>query len=181
LKLQGLELSYLMYNIILRSSTKIWWTTLVVLCKWPHCDLWPFPQVSDPGPFGPSCYILFIYVMNMIICMFTWTFQEGSCILTGLSHNGTDMNGNVLWDGCSNVRLYVLETASTFRQIIAGFNITTNSWMSRCLIIVIISYSILVLCYFKLFIFPNHFMGHIDLAGMPIAQCKKVKVTEPYN
>jgi len=20
-----------------------------------HCDLWPFPQVSDPGHFGPSC------------------------------------------------------------------------------------------------------------------------------
>ena len=28
----------------------------MVLCKWLHCDLWPFPQVSDPGPFGPSCH-----------------------------------------------------------------------------------------------------------------------------
>jgi len=33
LKLQGPELSYFMYNIIYRSSTNIWWTTLVVLCK----------------------------------------------------------------------------------------------------------------------------------------------------
>jgi len=53
LKVQGPELSQLMYNIILRSSTHIWWTPLVFLCKWLHCDLWPFAQVSDPGPFGP--------------------------------------------------------------------------------------------------------------------------------
>jgi len=44
-----------MYNIIWRSSTNIWWTTLVVLSKWLHCDLWPFHQVSNPGPFGLSC------------------------------------------------------------------------------------------------------------------------------
>jgi len=31
-------------------------TTLVVLCKWLHCDSWSFPQVSDLGPFGPSCF-----------------------------------------------------------------------------------------------------------------------------
>jgi len=29
----------------------------VVFCKWLHCDSWPFSQVSDLGPFGPSCYI----------------------------------------------------------------------------------------------------------------------------
>jgi len=57
-KLQGPELSYLVYSIIQRSSTNIWWTTLVVLCKWLHSDLWPFPQVSDPGPSGPSCLCL---------------------------------------------------------------------------------------------------------------------------
>jgi len=31
--------------------------SLVVLCKLLHCDPWPFPQVSDLGPFGPSCFI----------------------------------------------------------------------------------------------------------------------------
>ena len=30
----------------------------MVLCKWLHCDLLPFPQVSEPGPFGPSCFVL---------------------------------------------------------------------------------------------------------------------------
>jgi len=64
LKLQGPELSYLM------SSTNIWWTTLVVLCKWLHCDLWPFPQVSDPGPFGPSCLLV---SLNRIVILYTQT------------------------------------------------------------------------------------------------------------
>ena len=27
----------------------------MVLCKWLHLDPWPFPEVSDLGPFGPSC------------------------------------------------------------------------------------------------------------------------------
>jgi len=56
LKVQGPEFSYLMYNIILRSSINIWWTTLVVLCKWLYCDLWCFPLVSHPGHFWPSCF-----------------------------------------------------------------------------------------------------------------------------
>jgi len=53
-----------MYNIIKRSSTNICWTTLVVLCKWLHCDLWPFPQVSDPGPLGPSCLLKHLLLWN---------------------------------------------------------------------------------------------------------------------
>jgi len=43
---------------IYRSSTNIWWTTLVVLCKWLHCDPWIFPQVSDQGP---SCFFFLLY------------------------------------------------------------------------------------------------------------------------
>jgi len=30
-------------------------TTLVALCKWHQCALWPLLQESDPGPFRPSC------------------------------------------------------------------------------------------------------------------------------
>jgi len=58
LTVQGPQLSNLMYNIILRSSTKIRWTTLVFLCKWLHCDLWPFPQLSDPEPFCPIVFVI---------------------------------------------------------------------------------------------------------------------------
>jgi len=50
----------------------------VVLCKWLHCDLWPFPQVSDPGPSGPSsllnCYLCRNFVKYMIVLSVTWVF-----------------------------------------------------------------------------------------------------------
>jgi len=37
-------------KIFLLKSTKaliFWCTTILVLCKWLHCDLWSFPQVRD--------------------------------------------------------------------------------------------------------------------------------------
>jgi len=42
------------------------WTTVVVLCKWLYCDLWPFPQISDPGAFGSSCFNTAIQNIKMI-------------------------------------------------------------------------------------------------------------------
>lgn len=49
----------------------------------------------------------------------------------GLSYNGKDKNGNILWDGVSNVKLYQQETSSTFREAIEAFNYNTNKWMFR--------------------------------------------------
>ena len=52
-------------------------------------------------------------------------------MLTGLSYNGKDENGNILWDGILNIKLYSLETASSFHGMIASFNHNTNLWMSK--------------------------------------------------
>lgn len=49
----------------------------------------------------------------------------------GLSYNGKDKNGNILWDGVSNVKLYQQETSSTFREAIEAFNHNTNKWMFK--------------------------------------------------
>jgi len=43
----------------------------VVLCKWLHLDPWHFLQVSDLGPFGPSCSFFHcppILVTNIAVC-----------------------------------------------------------------------------------------------------------------
>ena len=50
LKLQGPELSNWVVSIIKKSSTNIWWTTLVVLCKWLHLDPWPLTYSSGERP-----------------------------------------------------------------------------------------------------------------------------------
>jgi len=58
----------------------------------------------------------------------SWLLAEGSCIMTGLTYNGLDENGNVLWNACANVKIRKYETAATFREIIASFNVNTNRW-----------------------------------------------------
>ena len=57
--------------------------------------------------------------------------QEGSCILTGLTYNGKDENGNNLWDGCANIYIRKYESASSCQQVITSFNVNTNRWMAK--------------------------------------------------
>ena len=59
----------------------------MVLCKWLHCDLWPFPQVSDPGSFGPSCRqkMFFKGIYWIIICnyfLFSWRVAYSNRLLS---------------------------------------------------------------------------------------------------
>jgi len=64
--------------------------------------------------------------LNIIPC-----FQEGTCIITGFSYNGQDVNGNILWNAASNVRIRKLEKSCLLRDMVESFNIQTNKWMSR--------------------------------------------------
>jgi len=57
--------------------------------------------------------------------------QEGVSIMTGLTYNGVDVNGNALWDSCANIRIRNYERASSCEQLIQSFNINTNRWMAK--------------------------------------------------
>ncbi|XP_076333095.1 lysophospholipid acyltransferase 5-like isoform X2 [Tachypleus tridentatus] len=58
-------------------------------------------------------------------------FEEGSCIMAGLTYNGQDEQGNDLWDGCCNVKLGDYEKTSNFDGVIRSFNINTNLWVAQ--------------------------------------------------
>lgn len=60
-----------------------------------------------------------------------WLITEGSCMLTGLTYNGKDENGNIIWNGCANVHVKQYETAYTTSQLIESFNMKTNSWVAK--------------------------------------------------
>ncbi|GFY45890.1 lysophospholipid acyltransferase 5 [Trichonephila inaurata madagascariensis] len=60
-----------------------------------------------------------------------WLISEGSCIMTGMTYNGTDENGNHCWDGCANVKLWDFNLTTTFEGIIKSFNINTNLWVGQ--------------------------------------------------
>ncbi|CAG8488359.1 15584_t:CDS:2 [Cetraspora pellucida] len=57
-----------------------------------------------------------------------WTLSEGACILSGISFNGYDDNGNPKWDGLSNIEKWNFEFATSLTQIITSFNTNTNLW-----------------------------------------------------
>jgi len=57
-----------------------------------------------------------------------WLLGEGVCVLSGLSYNGTNSEGQPDWTGCKNLNLTRLETASRFGHVIEAFNINTNHW-----------------------------------------------------
>lgn len=52
-------------------------------------------------------------------------------MLTGLTYNGKDENGNIIWNGCANVHVKQYETAYTTSQLIESFNMKTNSWVAK--------------------------------------------------
>ncbi|UYV68587.1 LPCAT3 [Cordylochernes scorpioides] len=81
-----------------------------------------FYKILIIGLWGKIC--LYKYVA-------CWLLSEGSCILTGLTYNGEDKKGNILWNGCTNIDLLDFEKTITFNGIIRSFNINTNQWVSQ--------------------------------------------------
>ncbi|KAL3270466.1 hypothetical protein HHI36_021013 [Cryptolaemus montrouzieri] len=60
-----------------------------------------------------------------------WLLAEGSCILFGITYNGTDQSGKKLWNGLENVKLARFESATQFNHYIQSFNINTNHWVAH--------------------------------------------------
>lgn len=59
--------------------------------------------------------------------------SEGVSIITGIAYSGLDDHGNAQWKGGANMNVYGLETAVTFRQLVANYNINTSKWAARCI------------------------------------------------
>ena len=64
--------------------------------------------------------------------MGVWLMNEGGCVLSGITFKGWDATTRQpLWNGLSNVNVWLLETATSFSDIIAGFNMNTNLWTKQ--------------------------------------------------
>lgn len=60
-----------------------------------------------------------------------WIVTEGACIVSGISHNGLDKNGEVQWDGMENIGIGLFEKSYKFGHVIASFNKCTNKWIAQ--------------------------------------------------
>ncbi|XP_077998683.1 lysophospholipid acyltransferase 5-like [Glandiceps talaboti] len=122
-------------------------------CVWPAIDrfLWGvllsvFTMVSTP--YMPTSYmhsdefgelpfwrriVTVAFYGQVFIGKYlpVWVFAEGTCILSGLGYNGKDKDGKTKWNACANIDIYYFMTAITFRDLIKGFNLSTNLWVFR--------------------------------------------------
>uniref|UniRef100_A0A914MAB5 Lysophospholipid acyltransferase 5 n=1 Tax=Meloidogyne incognita TaxID=6306 RepID=A0A914MAB5_MELIC len=57
-----------------------------------------------------------------------WLLTEGSSILSGISYNGKDLNGDDKWNGTRNINIIKWELGSDFQSVIDSFNCCTNEF-----------------------------------------------------
>ena len=77
--------------------------------------------------FACHSYSRFVQTLIINLCFLSW--QEGSCIISGLGYNGRSEDGGVRWDGCSNVHLLLFETAYTFQ--VFNQSLVTNDQLTN--------------------------------------------------
>uniref|UniRef100_A0A1I8NPP7 Lysophospholipid acyltransferase 5 n=1 Tax=Stomoxys calcitrans TaxID=35570 RepID=A0A1I8NPP7_STOCA len=59
-----------------------------------------------------------------------WLLTEGALMCLGFTYNGKSADGSDDWYGCSNVKLYLLETGNTMEHYVKSFNVNTNHWVA---------------------------------------------------
>ncbi|XP_037824589.1 lysophospholipid acyltransferase 5 [Lucilia sericata] len=59
-----------------------------------------------------------------------WLLTEGGLMSLGFTYNGKAADGSDEWNGCSNVKLYLLETGNTMEHYVKSFNVNTNQWVA---------------------------------------------------
>lgn len=87
-----------------------------------------FPLSINCNMSGPTLALL---EANVNVPYDVYNYQEGACIVSGIAYNGKDENGNVLWDGCANMKLLVFFSATRTQHFIDGFHMTTNYWLLK--------------------------------------------------
>ncbi|KAJ9100521.1 hypothetical protein QFC21_003564 [Naganishia friedmannii] len=88
--------------------------------KWwfSHSKLWRFGFIQLAGFIARTKYYA------------VWTVAEGACVLTGLGFNGYDARtGKTLWNRVSNVVIWDIETAQSFKVLFDSWNCRANVWL----------------------------------------------------
>uniref|UniRef100_A0A8C2CMX1 Membrane bound O-acyltransferase domain containing 1 n=1 Tax=Cyprinus carpio TaxID=7962 RepID=A0A8C2CMX1_CYPCA len=63
---------------------------------------------------------------------FAWTLADAIHNAAGYGVSGVNERGEVSWDLISNVRIWEIETATSFKSFIDSWNIQTALWLKRC-------------------------------------------------
>ncbi|XP_063779311.1 lysophospholipid acyltransferase 1 isoform X2 [Pseudophryne corroboree] len=97
----------------------------------------PIGYILDDSFINNSPLIVrlgYLYVATMAYkpkYYFAWTLADAVNNAAGYGFNGVDEDGNARWDLISNLNIWNIETATSFKMYIDNWNIQTAAWLKR--------------------------------------------------
>jgi len=76
--------------------------------------------------------ILYLFICTALVrykYYFAWTLADAICNNAGIGYNGVDENGLPKWDKFTNVYILKFELATSLRESIDSWNLSTNRWL----------------------------------------------------
>lgn len=77
------------------------------------------------------CYLYIVMQASKPKYYFAWTLADAVNNAAGFGFSGVDKNGNFSWDLLSNLNIWKIETATSFKMYVENWNIQTATWLKR--------------------------------------------------
>ncbi|XP_048404335.1 lysophospholipid acyltransferase 1 isoform X1 [Stegostoma tigrinum] len=85
--------------------------------------------ISEASFFRKLCYLFLSVHASRPKYYFAWTLADAVNNAGGFGFNGLDKNGNIRWDLISNLNIWNIETATSFKMCLDSWNIQTGAWL----------------------------------------------------
>jgi lysophospholipid acyltransferase 1/2 len=101
-----------------------------------YADISEPEQIISPSALAMPFYkwlifFWFVIFMQRAQYYYVWIFSDAICNLSGFGFNGFTDNGDPKWEMMTNVNAWEVETATSFKETLDGWNITTMQWLRR--------------------------------------------------
>ncbi|XP_045862629.1 lysophospholipid acyltransferase 1 isoform X1 [Meles meles] len=77
------------------------------------------------------CYLYIVMQASKPKYYFAWTLADAVNNAAGFGFSGVDKDGNFCWDLLSNLNIWKIETATSFKMYLENWNIQTATWLKR--------------------------------------------------
>ncbi|XP_072365801.1 lysophospholipid acyltransferase 1 isoform X1 [Scyliorhinus torazame] len=84
---------------------------------------------NEASFFRKVCYLFISVHASRPKYYFAWTLADAINNAGGFGFNGLDENGNLRWDLISNLNIWNIETATSFKMCLDSWNIQTGAWL----------------------------------------------------
>ncbi|XP_072008561.1 lysophospholipid acyltransferase 1 isoform X2 [Engystomops pustulosus] len=101
------------------------------------CKAFPLADMLDDKFIDESSLLwklVYLYISTMACkpkYYFAWTLADAINNAAGYGFNGIDEDGNYRWDQISNLNIWNIEMATSFKMYIDNWNIQTAAWLKR--------------------------------------------------